>query len=597
MQAIQLFGAVPVSHEAAVSTGGGEFLAEYGVVIAPSAMEHAEAIRAWFRQHGLTTAMMNGTAFYRSWQKVASTPDQQRLVDQITHYISTYGLQMMGLDSPDLIYLPTDEFAEPAPERIGLQVIRGVPRRELIQAGLEMLARGAAMKQETIEAVITCLTDECGYTFTGAETIRNREAIVMLVDHTGIFPMRGDDLLRYFVYKATGESLVIKNDTLIGKIKASGFAMNALTDDQMIVLAASFLRMKPIWMAFKQADVSNRPIVNRLAKLAKRHHEAVKPGILGTLTTREWSASEVRAAAERAPTGQVVRALNAVRFYQDADNQSRYYRIRNGKSFAATDTRERAGIPLAQYEDILLRVLRERVGEQPVRLPERVELAFPSSEKQFVGAIPTGSRVAIPVTGETVLIGVYWENGEASHVDLDLSGIAQDGSKIGWNADWNTSQMLYSGDVTDAPHGASEWLYTKGVTQPYLVTLNAYNAPEDHPFKLVIGYGDEKVGQNYMIDPNRVLFSADATVSQKQLVLGILVPTPDGLSFVLTGAALGNKIVSRAGEHEQVARQALVAQATTTLRLRDVFPEAADGVDLTGTLAVDTLLALANPRG
>jgi hypothetical protein len=130
MQAIQLFGAVPVSHEAAVSTGGGEFLAEYGVVIAPSAMEHAEGIRAWFRQHGLSTSQMNGTAFYRSWQKVASTPDQQRLVDQITHYMSTYGLQMMGLDSPDLIYLPTDEFAQPAPERIGLQVIRGTRGRD-----------------------------------------------------------------------------------------------------------------------------------------------------------------------------------------------------------------------------------------------------------------------------------------------------------------------------------------------------------------------------------------------------------------------------------------------------------------------------------
>jgi hypothetical protein len=201
------------------------------------------------------------------------------------------------------------------------------------------------------------------------------------------------------------------------------------------------------------------------------------------------------------------------------------------------------------------------------------------------------------MTGATILIGVYWENGEAAHVDLDLSGIAQDGSKIGWNASWRHAEMLYSGDVTDAPHGASEWLYTAGVKQPYLVTLNAFSAPEDHPFKIVVGYGDAKIGQNYMIDSNRVLFSADVTVSQKQLVLGILVPTPDGLSFVLTGAAMGNKIVSRAGEHERVARQALVAQATTTLRLQDVFPEAADGIDLTGTLAVDTLLALANPRG
>jgi hypothetical protein len=129
------------------------------------------------------------------------------------------------------------------------------------------------------------------------------------------------------------------------------------------------------------------------------------------------------------------------------------------------------------------------------------------------------------------------------------------------------------------------------------VTLNAFRAPDDQPFKVVIGYGDSEIGQNHLIDPNRVLFSADATVSQKQMVLGILVPTPDGLRFVLTGAAMGNKIVSRENEHETVARQALVAQATATLRLQDVFPEAADGVDLTGTLAVDTLLALANPHG
>lgn len=507
----------------------------------------------------------------------------------------------MGLDSPDLIHIPMDEFAQPAPEPVTLHVIRGVPRREMIQAGLDMLARGAAMKQETIAAVITCLTDECGYSFTGQETIRNREALVMIVDRTGILPQRGDDLLRYLVYKATGESLVIKNDALIGQIKASRFVLPVLTDDQMIALAASFLRMKALWLAFKQAHASNRPIVNRLAKLARRHHEAVKPSILGTLTTREWSASEVLAAAERAPTVQVVRALNAVRFYQDADNQARYYRIRNGKSFAATDTRDRAGVPLAQYEGILLQVLRERVGDQPIRLPERVELAFPASEKQFMGAIPAGSRVSIPMTGETILVGVYWENGEARHVDLDLSGVGQDGRKIGWNAAWKTSQMLYSGDVTDAPHGASEWLYTKGVTQPYLVTLNAFSAPEDHPFKVVVGYGDSEIGQNYMIDPNRVLFSADVTLHQKQMVLGILVPTPDGLSFVLTGAAMGNKIVSRAGEHEAVAQAFIqAAQAVRLLgaqvMLTGIQPQIAQtlvhlGVDLSGIITHGSLQA------
>jgi hypothetical protein len=459
------------------------------------------------------------------------------------------------------------------------------------------------MKQETIEAVITCLTEECGYTVTGSEIIRNREALVLLADCTGVLPQRGDDLLRYLVFKATGETLVIKNDALITKINRSGFALPVLSDDQMIALAASFHRMKPLWMAFKHAHANNRPVVNRLAKLAKRHHQPLPTNVLASLTAHEFAASGVCAAAMRAATPQVVRALNAVRFYRRADNQARFYRIRNGRSFATSDTRDRSGIPLAQYEDVLLDVLRERCGAQGIQTSERIEYAFPVSEKLFVGAIPTGTRVRIPATGAHILVGIYWENGEAHHVDLDLSAIGTDGSKIGWNADWRTDErgMIYSGDVTDAPNGASEWIYGRQLDTPYLVLLNAYVAPAEQPFKIVVGYGEENGTEteyeNYMIDPNRVLFSADAVCHQKQIVLGILMPSSDGMSFILTGQALGDKIVAEDGHHEITARQALMVHAQTALLLQEVLPEHPEGLDLTGTVSVDTLLALLEAGG
>jgi hypothetical protein len=453
------------------------------------------------------------------------------------------------------------------------------------------------MKQETIEALITCLTDECGYTFTGAETIRNREALVLVSDRTGILPQRGDDLFRYLVYKATGETLVIKNDDLIAKIKASVFVLPGLTDDQMVALAASFLRMKPLWLAFKQAHASNRPVVNRLAKLAPRHHQAVPANVLASLTSTVFPDDEVVAAARRAPTPQIVRALNAVRFYA-ADNAARYYRIRNGKSWAAQDGRQRGHLPLDRYQAILLDALQERVGEQAIHSPDLVDFAFPTSEKLFVGAIPTGTRVHVPATDQQhILVGIYWENGDASHVDLDLSAIGADGSKVGWNASWRTDGcgLIYSGDVTNAPNGATEWVYGRQIEQPYLVAVNAYSAPEGHPFKIVVGYGDNDRGtyQNYIIDPNRVLFSADACCTQQQMLLGILLPAKDGgMTFVLIGQAMGNKIVSLDGEHETTARQALVVQAKTALLLADVLPEHTNGTDLTGTVAVGTLLSL-----
>lgn len=590
MHTLELFGVVPRDDDAPLAEDAGQepvILHDYGVVVAPSAVPHLDAIRAFLALHGLTSAQLNQTSFYRSWQKAATVEDRDRIRDQVLHYFSTYGLRMLGLDAPEYIYLPRDEDAAAAPEPLALRVIRGVPRATILAAGLALLERGVALKQATVEALIAALVDECGYRFTGAEPIRNREALVLVADRTGVLPQRGEDLFRYLVWKASGQTLVIKNDALIAMIAASGYALPPLRDEQLIALAASFHRMKPLWMAFKRAHPGNRPVVNRLAKLAKRHHQPLPVTVLAALTATVFDDETVRAAARRATTPQLVRAINALRFYADATNVARFYRVRNGKSWAACDPRPRAHLPLARYHAILLAELQARAAETALALPAQVELAVPVSEKQCVGALPSGTRVRIPATGEVILIGVYWENGPASHVDLDLSAIGADGRKVGWNAAWRTAEagLIYSGDVTNAPQGASEWLYGRSVDQPYLVTLNAFAAPPEQPYTIIIGYGDARVAettgyQNYIIDPNRVVFSARAVCQQKQTVLGILVPDGDGRAFILIGQGFGEKIVSYDGAHEQVARRALVAQAQTMLRLNEVLPVQSGGQTL-----------------
>jgi len=73
-----------------------------------------------------------------------------------------------------------------------------------------------------------------------------------------------------------------------------------------------------------------------------------------------------------------------------------------------------------------------------------------------------GSSIKFDVT-KTLRCGIYWENSE-SRVDLDLSAILklEDNKikKIGWNGNYKTDDgsVVFSGDVTDAPNGAAEFI-------------------------------------------------------------------------------------------------------------------------------------------
>lgn len=595
MKALNLFGVVPVAHEDAERAGEPVILAEYGVVVAPSALLFLDTIRAWLAQETLTAERLNDTSFYRSWYTAATVEDRQRLADQALHYYSTYGLRSIGIDDPALFYLPVDPHQEAPPQPMALRVIRGVPRREVIRACLDLLRRPVALKQETVLDIIECLVAECGYTFNGDEEIGSNEARVIVAERTGVLPRRGDDLLRFLVFRATGKSLVIKDQATLTAIAESGVALPALDADRLAALAESFRRHKAIWLAFKHAHPANRPVVNRLAKLAQRLHRPLRPDVLDMLTAHELAIPDVAAAAARAPLSRVVRALNAVRLYR-AEERARLYRVRNGKGFACPDPRERTGIPLARYEEVLLREVQRRCADRAVRTPEGVRYAFPVSEKAFCGDVPAYTSLVLPPRSSALLVGVYWEDAPSQRVDLDLSMLdTETGLKIGWNADWRSAAILYSGDVTAAPTGASEWMLVRSVDRPYLLLLNAYAAPDQHPFTLIVGDGKRcESGQelrNYLISPDEVIWSVKMVCTQKQMILGLLAPDPQGIRFVLIGQGMGGRIVSRQGPHERTAMAALAARATTVLMLDEVLPQRAEGIDLS-TPAQERFLAL-----
>jgi hypothetical protein len=569
---------------------------ELGVVIAPSAMHLKDSILKEIKSTTLKNSQLNNTSFYKSWKKVQSVTLIERLRDQILHYFTTYGLMSLGLDSPEYVYIPTDEFATDSPKSLKLRVIKGISRVNLITSCFKFLNAKIALQQDTIQNILNVLSD-CEYIFTGNEKIANREAKSLIVDLTGILPKNGEELFRYLIYSATKESLIVKNSQLITNIKSSRFDLDVLitSETQIVELSKSFHRYKPLWLAFK-FNKDNSKIVNRIAKLAKVHHVPLAENVLGSLTSKMYSHKELTDAMHNASIFQILRAISATKLYL-TDNDNRYYKIRNGKSFAKTKPSTLTMEQIQQNLSTLLETVKTLKKDTKIYTTPFVDYAVPVSEKMFSGNIPKYTKISIPYEeSQCLLVGVYWKNTQ-SHSDLDLSAVNVNG-KIGWNSRHNGGGLSYSGDVTSAHKGASEWLYCHKLDGEYLIKLNRYSAPENQQYKIIIGYGD-KINSNYMIDPNKILFSVDCAMDHRQKILGLLKPNENntGVDFYLIDQFFGEGIVSSYKEKDKIAQSAILSQSENFIRLSDIFTittkkEDADVILEPNELSKDSILNL-----
>ena len=191
---------------------------------------------------------------------------------------------------------------------------------------------------------------------------------------------------------------------------------------------------------------------------------------------------------------------------------------------------------------------------------------------------------------------MYWEG---SRIDLDLRADAI-GNSVGWNVGLRSRDrgLMHSGDITSAPHGATEFLYARSIDDIYAVKLNNYHGRKDCEFRIILGYGEEdKILPNYVIDPAKVLFQASAKMIQREMLVGLLVPSEEGVDFYLVDQGAGQARIGRSGERGEIAKQSLFAQFKTMLRSRDLLtvverPELAE-VDLSPEkLGKDSILSL-----
>ena len=292
--------------------------------------------------------MQYNSTFYKTWTDVTNKSRAQLLFDQIFHYVTTYGVNF-SLEGTGCEYIPNTNPEEPA--WTTYKVIDVCTFKDLYKKCMDMICSGIALKSETVKVLTTYIVTYCNNTGIrpDVDSIKNREALVIICDELGVLPKDGAKLFAHIVYKTTGETMIIKNrdfrNRIINAMNYSGRdkiesirrIWRGLTNSQLIALAEVYNRYKPLFLSYKSKNDSFlNAIINRIGHLSKKYHKPMTRGFWETLLIKEsYNPVEVAEKAKTATNYKLIQVMQSIRerLLLAAGMGDNLYIVRNGKIF------------------------------------------------------------------------------------------------------------------------------------------------------------------------------------------------------------------------------------------------------------------------
>ena len=473
---------------------------------------------------------------------------------QILHYLTTY---RTNFTTPFIVGERT--FTPEETKALKITIIRAESASESLERINDLFANTAAPKSQNISYYRALAP----LTTIAPDAVKSRELMMMICTERNIRPEDPEMLFRYLVYRITGETLIIKNKTLITKIKgAMANPNNAkyitfLTEDEMKGLASIFYRYKPLFLAFKVPMTAS--IINKIRRLAVKYH---KPQSVRTIKNFvNLNLDEQKKIIARASNRELIKLYNAV----TVSSGTRLFQIRNGKIWVKEEEiinptsriyeKMRYANKFLDNLSTALEInneLRKRLRDyegMTIYIPRGISYAVPYSEKQFSGVIPWGTKIAAESAKNAFTMGVHWVNDpDENHCDLDLHAHTPT-KHLGWNSCYKSKdgEIIYSGDMTNAPapKGAAESFYINNIKEPVILTLNAYSAKANKQFQFFITEGkDDEMCERATFDASKLISAPIplAFADRNSLSLGIF---NDKIFYVYGGNVAEGSVPSR----------------------------------------------------
>ena len=532
------------------------------------------------------------STFYKTIEDVTSKYRLELLVDQLIHYSTTYGSNF-----EDNTYIPNDE-----PLKIEYNtytVIQPITKEELYKKCFDLICSGIALQYNTVNVLCEYILEN--EKSIDVDSIKNKEAQVIICRALNKYPEDPVAFLRLLVYIAIGETLLIKSSELINSISYCGTFVDfsIYNDNELEKLSTIFYRFKPIFLAFKKQNPLNVYPINKIRRFAKKHHKPMVTGFWEKVLSTEYPVSLIQNQALKLTDNfKIIKLLQSIKdkaLMNLEESPRSLYIIRNGKVYNKEHNGKFDVMYLNGVYNILFDRLVKNIKDKScvVKFPKYLNLTCPVSEKQFIGNIPYGSSYHLSYDN---YIGIYWRN-EWGTRDFDLSLITTNGQRLGWNSDFRKgNEVVYSGDMTNANPEASELFYIAKGVEDSIIKVNRFNGEEGSKYKLYFGRENIKeVSRNYMVDPNSIELEEIIESNNAEQMIAFISDN----NIYFTKLTTGNNIVS---SRNNVMIDIMKRKMQTYVDLKEVLleagfqeynPEIHEKIDLDLTdLNKDTLIDL-----
>lgn len=566
-----------------------EVFEEYGVFTYKLHENYLGVVKTAIKETLPEASQFNDT-FWKSFSNVVDKSQEELWTHAIIHYFSTYGLEQLGLDDKNFVYLP-QQITKDIPQLEKFFFIDEIENQDAIDQIFKILNMNTGIKIQTID---DCLQILDYYQFTiqreDIEKLTNKEARAYIYFKKFIRPSSAKEIMSVLNYCILSDTNFVKNNLTLLEWK---FYANYATDSRMnyirgIIkdeaeigdeLAKSWFRYKDYLLQLKKLDDETASYINKISRRAKSGEW--KPyNKVDFLTTRIFNdyyyddkhnnLSSLYRELLDLDVFTLAKIYNKVNYVLNSTSGTPdIFTLRNGKYYLkefATPALKRPAI-LDEICQTIKRTIKAKYGDILVKFPEEnLDLAFPTSEKRFIGDIPYNTIVNFK---EASVMGISWKNQGNQRVDLDLSMINEKNESFGWYSDYYNKNLsfIYSGDMTTE---GAETFYINNPETKALLFVNSFNVKEsDFDFfvsKEEIDYW-KKSGARTM-NPNNVIFSAKLHV-ERESVIGLYTQN----KFIFTNFSGSISNISSAPKILLDNLSVVENKAKYSLRLKDIFED------------------------
>lgn len=540
-------------------------LLKKGIFVEPSLLSkfNFTDVNMLINQYGYDLKEVNST-FYKSFEEMKSKSEFELRIDQILHYLSTYG-EIKELRNHGDIYEPNSleeaEIAAASKLLKAFVVIEHVNQKEFDKRYQSVIESGIAMNHNKVYDMFLIydhFVDDYKEKF-DINNIKNKELKTTIAQKYQLALKDVPDTIKIIAQEIFGSPLYTHSmiDSIESQLKYSKSKSNNVSKIlQNYVMTYGYKR-------FAQSANRYRKLLLRLRRVFVYHNDSVGVSVINKITRLAKTTKQVDALSDmmRVTEGsmslvkfsqvienmsiyQLIRLYNTINdrllTLQETKEYVRLFKIRNGKVFVKKTVNDENAKSLSDTLNAYMFMLKAQiksvvnVEDKIVVDPQIIKYAAPTSEKSFIGDIPEYSRYE---SENGLRIGVSW-NQES---DIDLHSYNTDGRHSGWNGRYVDDGSYYSGDMTCLnKHGfAAEYFdFSENYNDTAQLTLSYYYLNKLTSYKFILG--EPSSNKKIMHDVDSIKHYVEM---KYQGNLGVVTKIDDKLNFVFNSGTVSSSRV------------------------------------------------------